>query len=183
MFEAYAISVSLVAKNLVSPQLALLAKEFEKLELLTVSLQKSLGKIAIDSSAFRSLTTATNATNRALERASLSAASLQGHLSAIHRLGGNPATPLLPGRPGGGGGGFVGHGRNGFHGGNIHMGPGGIGMGTVGMAAGDAFVPLAITAGLLYAGKSLFESAKDLDTEKQRFKLFGLSNEIGRAHV
>lgn len=175
MFEAYAIGVTLKLHNLISPQLVLLSKEFEKLELLTVSLQKSLGKIAIDSSAFRSLTSATNATNRALERASLSAATLQKHLSAVHALGAS-GTPLLPpGRGGGGGGGFGGHNRGGFHGGNIHMGPGGIGLGTVGMAAGDAFVPLAITAGAIYAGKSLFDAAKGLDTEHQRFKLFGMS--------
>lgn len=158
--------------------MALLAKEFEKLDLLTVTLNKSLKSIAVDSSAFRSLTTATNATNRALERASISAERLQGHLAAVHRLGSIPAPLMLPapGRGGGGGGGsWSGH-RGGFHGGNVHMGAGGIGIGSIGMAAGDAFVPLAITAGLLYAGKSLFESAKALDTEKQRFKMFGLSD-------
>jgi len=172
------VGVTLKLHNLISPQLALLSKEFEKLDLLTVTLNKSLGKIAVDSSAFRSLTTATNATNRALERASLSAERLQGHLSAVHRLGATPVMPpLLPGPGGrGGGGGWSGHRGGGFHGGNVHMGPGGVGIGSIGMAAGDAFVPLAVTAGLLYAGKSLFESAKALDTEKQRFKMFGLSD-------
>lgn len=178
MFEAYQVGVTLKLHNLISPQLALLSKEFEKLDLLTVNLNKSLSKIAVDSSAFRSLTTATNATNRALERASISAERLQGHLSAVHRLGSMPS-PMLPapGRPGGGGGGSRFGGRHsGFHGGNVHMGPSGIGIGSIGVAAGDAFVPLAVTAGLLYAGKSLFESAKALDTEKQRFKMFGLSD-------
>lgn len=182
MFEAYAIGVTLKLHNLISPQLVLLSKEFEKLEALTLGLNKSLGKIAIDSSAFRSLTTATNATNRALERASLSAASLQKHLTGIHAMGGSLATPLLA-APGGRGrgagsgtiGGAGGYHRGGIHGANVHMGAGGIGIGTVGLAAGDAFVPLAVTAGLIYAGKSLFESAKDLDTERQRFKLFGLT--------
>lgn len=55
------------------------------------------------------------------------------------------------------------------------MGPGGIGIGTVGLAAGGAFVPLAITAGALYAGHALYESAKDLDTERARFRQLGLS--------
>lgn len=176
MFEAYQVGVTLKLHNLISPQLALLSKEFEKLDLLTVTLNKSLGKIAIDSSAFRSLTTATNATNRALERASISAERLQGHLSAVHRLGSMPAPPMLPAPGRGGGGGFGGHRNNGFHGGNVHMGPGGVGIGSIGVAAGDAFVPLAITAGMLYAGKSLFESAKALDTERARFKLFGMSD-------
>ena len=74
MFEAYSVGVTLRLHNLISPQLALLAKEFEKLDLLTTTLNKSLKAISVDSTAFRSLTTATNATNRALERASVSAA-------------------------------------------------------------------------------------------------------------
>lgn len=176
MFEAYSVGVTLKLHNLISPQLALLAKEFEKLDLLTSTLNKSLRKISVDSSGFRSLTTATNATNRALERASLSAATLHKHLSAVQGTAGAGAAGLagLLGGPRGTGGGR--HNAGGFHGGNIHMGPGGVGLGTVGMAAGDAFVPLAITAGALYAGKSLFESAKALDTERARFKLFGLND-------
>jgi len=55
------------------------------------------------------------------------------------------------------------------------MGPGGIGIGTVGMAAGSAFIPLAITGAALWGGHALYESAKDLDTERNRFKLYGLS--------
>ena len=43
------------------------------------------------------------------------------------------------------------------------------------MSAGDAFIPIAVTAAAVYAGKALFDSAKDLDTERQRFKLLGMS--------
>lgn len=184
MFEAYVIGATIRLHNLVSPQLALLAKEFEKLETLTLSLNKSLGKISLDSKGLRSLATATNATNRAFEKATLSAGAYESRLAAIHRLGALGASPLAPPRvpitprlppPGGGGGGNR-YGAGGFHGGNIHMGPGGIGLGTVGMAAGDWFVPLAATGAMIYAGKSLFDSAKELDTERQRFKLFGLSD-------
>jgi hypothetical protein len=175
MFEAYSVGVTLRLHNLISPQLALLAKEFERLDLLTSTLNKSLGKIAVDSSAFRSLTTATNATNRALERASVSAANLHRHLSAVQSAGGGAAAGLLAGAGGRGASGGR-HNNGGFHGGNVHMGPSGIGIGSVGLAAGDAFVPLAITAGMIYAGKTLFDSAKALDTEKQRFKMFGLSD-------
>lgn len=56
------------------------------------------------------------------------------------------------------------------------MGPGGIGVGTIGMSAGDAFVPIAISAAAIYGGKALYESAKDLNSEQQRFKLLGLTD-------
>lgn len=158
--------------------------------MLTVSLTKSLGKISVDSAGLRSLTTATNATNRAFERASVSAAAFQRHLSGIQATGAGAALSghRLPpvgswAAPGGGvpprlpgGGGRGGGGGGGFHGGNIHLGAGGVGLGTVGMAAGDWFWPLAASGAAIYGGKALFESAKDLDTEKQRFKLFGLSD-------
>jgi hypothetical protein len=185
MFEAYSVGVTLRITNLVSPQLALLAKEFEKLDLLTVTLNKSLKAISVDSTGLQALSKATNSTNRAFERATVAAGAYEARLAAIHRTGAalgaaGAGLPRLPGVGGSGsgasgGGGY--HGRGGFHGGNIHMGPGGIGMGTIGMAAGDAFVPLAVTAAAIYAGKSLFDSAKELDTERQRFKLFGLSDD------
>jgi len=179
MFEAYAIGVTLKLHNLIAPELALLGKDFEKLDVLVISLQKSLDKISLGADGLRSLARATNTTNRAFERAAVAAGAYETRLAAIHRLGGaiGGGVPRLPGiGGGGGGGGGFGHGgRGGFHGGNVHLGAGGVGIGTVGVAAGDAFVPLAVTAAAIYAGKSLFESAKELDTERQRFKLFGLS--------
>lgn len=187
MFEAYAVAVTLKLNNLVSPQLALLAQGMEKLDVLAKSLKSSFQGFGAEAAGFRSITTATNATNVALERAASSAQRLQAHLAGVRATGSAMPgiAPLLPGAgggggraPGGGGGGRAGTGHGGAgnyaHGGNIHMGPGGIGMGTVGLSAGDAFVPLAITAGMVYGGHSLYEAAKDLNTEQQRFKLFGL---------
>jgi hypothetical protein len=183
------VGVTLRLNNLISPQLTLLAKEFEKLDGLTIALRESLGKIEVNSKGLRSIASAGNSANRALEKATLSAASFERRLAAINSTaGGSAAIPLLgarrgagaggPSLPGGGGGGRGGanhFGRGGLHGGNIHFGSGGFGVGSVGMAAGDALIPLAVSAGIIYAGKSLFEAAKDLDTERQRFKLFGLT--------
>lgn len=172
--------VTLKLHNLISPQLSIMSAEFKELDSLTIAFGRSLGKLKLDASGFRSLTTSANSTSRALERANLSAISLHKHLSAVTASGGSAAA-LLPaagwGRSGGSISGTGGrHPPGGMHGGNIHMGPGGIGMGAIGMAAGDAFIPLAVTAALIYSGKSLFNAAKDLDTERQRFKMFGLSD-------
>ena len=84
---------------------------------------------------------------------------------------------------GGGGGGRAGMGRGGnggFHGGNIHMGPGGLGIGGVGVGAGQAFVPLAVTAGMLYGGHSIYEAARDYETAATRFKTLNLGAEVNK---
>ncbi len=174
MFEAYSVGVKLTLTNLISPQLALLSKEFERLDGLTLALKQSLGKISVDSAGMKGLTSAANATNRAFERAALSAATFQRQLASIHAMG----TPMLPGGGGRGGGGGGGGGRRspgGFHGGNIHLGAGGVGLGTVGMATGDWFWPLAATGAAAYGGKALYESAKDLNTEQNKLRLFGMT--------
>lgn len=88
---------------------------------------------------------------------------------------GGGGTPRLPGGGGGAGGGRGGGAGGGFHGGNIHLGPRGVGLGTVGMAAGDWFWPLAASGAAIYGGKALFEAAKDKNTEENRFRLFGLT--------
>lgn len=191
MFEAYAIGVTLKLKNLVSPQLAILSTEFEKLEVLSLSLGKALKGISVETKGFKALASGANASALALQKATVSAAHLERRLVAIRAasgggVGGGLPLVALPGGGGGaargprnlgtpGNGGRGGGGAGGFHGGNIHMGPGGIGLGTAGMAAGDWFWPLAATGAAVYGGKALFESAKDLDTEKQRFMLLGLS--------
>jgi hypothetical protein len=179
MFEAYKIGVTLTLNNLVSPQLVMIAEGFEKLEGLTVAIGAALKRIGQESVGLKTLAKDSLASTAALDKAALSAERLERHLARIRTTAGSMGSlPMLPGGGGGGGGGRGwgggGHG-NGFHGGNVHMGPGGVGIGTVGMAAGDAFIPLAITAGVAYAGHALYESAKDLDTERARFKLFGLS--------
>lgn len=179
MFEAYAIAVTLKLNNLISPQLGMLAKEFERLDELTLLLTKSLAKISVDAAGFKGLTTAANSTNRAFERAAVSAAAFHKQLQGIGAASAaalpmiGPRTPLPP-APGGGGAGGNRRG-GGFHGGNIHMGPGGVGLGSVGMATGDWFWPLAATGAAIYGGASLFESAKNLDSERQRFRLYGMS--------
>src|ERR1700722_9745803 len=181
MFEAYKIGVTLVANNLVSPQPALLAKEFENLDVLVIDLQKSLKKISADSSGLRALTTATNATNRAFERANLSAAAFRNHLASIHQSSGaiGVASAMAASRgrlpPAGGGGGGGSRGPSGMHGGNVHVGPGGVGLGTMGFAAGAGYWPLLAAGAAAYGGKALYESAKDLNTEQYRFRLLGMT--------
>jgi hypothetical protein len=180
MFEAYAVGVTLKLNNLVSPQLAILSQEFIKLDGLTIALGKSLKALGAESPALKAIAAGANQSNRALEKMSMSAAAAQRHVAALAAtasgLGGMPALGGGGGRGGGGGG----HGGNrafgGYaHGGNIHMGPGGIGIGTVGIAAGGAFLPLAATAAGIYGMHAAYESAKDLNTERARFQLFGLS--------
>lgn len=187
MFEAYSVGVTLRLNNLVSPQLAIIGRELQNLDRFAVALGASLRVVGAESAALNRVAAAGTKSSTAFERASRSAANLERNLAAIRATAASmPAIPgFVPAGPGGGagggrgggassGGGGRGH-RNGFHGGNVHMGPGGFGIGTVGMAAGDAFVPLAVTAGTLYAGHSLYEAAKDLDTERARFKLYGMS--------
>lgn len=185
MFEAYAIGVTLKLNNLVSAQLLTIASEVRKLDGLVSSLGASLKLAGAESAGLKKIAKDGAASSVALDKASRSAADFERRLAAIRVTASSiPAMPLMPtgGRgpgtvvPGGGGAAGGGGGRRGgWHGGNIHMGPGGVGIGTVGVAAGDAFVPLAITAGALYGGHALYESAKDLDTEKHRFKLFGMT--------
>ncbi len=151
MFEAYSVAITLKLNNLVSAQLALLSKEFLKLDELAIGLSKSLGKIEVDSAALRGLTRSVDSTNRAFERANLNASAFHNHLAGIQGK-----SAALGARGGGG--------------------AGAIGMGAAGFAAGDMFLPMAAAGAIGYAGKSLFDSAKALDTERQRFKLFGLSD-------
>lgn len=199
MFEAYAIGVTLRLNNLISPQLLILAGEFDKLHLNVTTLHSALAKLGTEAAGIRTLGPAINSTTAAFGRASKAASSYQSRLAAIHRL--PPLPPILtpppiplPGgggrgpAPGGGGGGAPGGGGGGrkppagsggaFHGGNIHLGPGGIGMGTVGIGAGSAFVPLALSAAMVYGGHALYESAKALNTEQARFKLFGMGDKL-----
>lgn len=169
--------ITLKLRNLVSPQLAILSREFEKLDQIALALSKTLGKIDVDSKALRSLTTAANSTNRAFERANLSAAQLHQHLHGIQATAGAMGAAGLLGRAGGGGGGHGG-GRSpagGIHGGNLHVGTGGVGLGAAAFGLGDWFWPLAASGAAVYGGKALYESAKELNTEQNRFRLFGMT--------
>lgn len=63
-----------------------------------------------------------------------------------------------------------------MHGGNVLVGPRGVGIGAMGFAAGDWFWPLATAGAGIYGGKALFESAMGLDTEQQKIRMFGMTN-------
>jgi hypothetical protein len=181
MFEAYAIGITLKVKNLVSPQLLVLSEELKGLHGLVGRLQSTLLKMGGEAPGIAALGKAVNGTNVAFEKAAMGAAALERRIAAIKAHGLVPMPALGGGGGGGSGGGGrgnYGNHRGGYHGGNIHMGPGGIGLGTVGLGAGDAFVPLAVTAGMIYAGHAMYESAKDLNTEQARFKLFGLGDKV-----
>lgn len=181
MFEAYAIGVTLKLHNLVSPQLAILAQEFERLERLQLTVLNSLRKIG-ESKSMQGLGLSAKTSTDRIEKAAIATGVLERKLEALrlasHLPMGTPNINIngLPptGARGGGGHGHAG----GLHGGNIHMGPNGVGIGTVGMAAGAGFVPLAAGAAMVWGGHALYESAKDLNTEMQKFKLYGLGDKL-----
>src|SRR3569833_1206212 len=109
MFEAYSVGVTLRLNNLISPQLKILSQEFTKLESLSVSLGTALKGIKTEAAGLRTLASGANASNRALEKASLSAAALEKRLVALRAASTSisPVNPIIPGaapRAGGGGG-------------------------------------------------------------------------------
>jgi hypothetical protein len=200
MFEAYSVGITLRLNNLVSPQLALLARDMEKLEALSVTLKSTLRAAAGESAGLRGLASSINASAIAMERATHGAAGLNQHLAALRA---NAATmPPLVGHPaagggsrgpgvgiGGGGGGGASGGRHGggggwgnpgLHGGNVHMGPGGVGVGSFGFGVGGAVVPLAAAAGTVYMAHSLYEASKDYETAFIRFKTLNLGEEVNK---
>src|SRR5258708_2885207 len=112
-----------------------------------------------------------------LVRANVEADLLEKKLAAMRALGRVPGvSPMLPGGGGGGGSGGGGGRRGHIHGGAMHVGPNGFGVGGVGMGlASDMLVPLA--AGLVagYVGHKFYESAKDLEKVKADFSNLNLS--------
>ena len=207
MFEAYSIGITLRLNNLISPQLALLGKEFTGLEANAVSLALKLKGVGAESSGLVALAKAGNLSSNALEKATRNATLLQAQLTAIRATaaampnlaphitpgaGGGGGPRIAPGvhvpggggqgtgGPRGGGGGNRHNGPGGWHGGNIHMGPGGVGIGTIGMNAGNAILPLAITAGALYGGHALYKTARDYETAYTRFQTLNLGADANR---
>lgn len=184
IFEAYAIGVTLKLNNLVTPQLLAISGEVTKLDGLFMGLLKTIKMAGTEAPAFKALASGINASNHALEKASVSAAAFQRNMAAaIATASAAASLPAITmaGRGGGGGGAGRGGGGGGgggggsyAHGGNIHFGPAGIGLGAIGMRAGSAFVPLAVGAASIYAMHSVYEPAKHLDTERARFRLYGL---------
>nr|DAF77213.1 MAG TPA: hypothetical protein [Caudoviricetes sp.] len=115
-----------------------------------------------------------------LVRANAQAATLQARIAAMRGAGRVPGggNPILPGQGGGRGGRNVGH----IHGGNMHVGPGGFGIGGVGFGmATNMLVPLAAAGATVYVGHKFYESAKDLQTEQSRFRLYGMSDAQNRS--
>ncbi|MBR8182089.1 hypothetical protein KDW54_06710 [Burkholderia ambifaria] len=119
---------------------------------------------------------------RELAAANVEAATLERRLLGMRGLGrgGSGAVPpILPGLGGAGGGG--GRGRRGghIHGGNMHVGPHGFGIGGVGMGlATDMLVPLAAAGATVYVGHKFYEAAKDYDMAFTRFRTLNLGEKI-----
>ncbi|MBO4120289.1 hypothetical protein J5T34_05985 [Cupriavidus gilardii] len=77
---------------------------------------------------------------------------------------------------GGGGGGF-----GGGHGGNVHVGPGGFGMGAIGFGVPSAALgPLAAGVGGAYITKSLYDAAKEFQTAAARFRTLNLGEDVNK---
>ncbi|SDR37684.1 hypothetical protein SAMN05443245_5253 [Paraburkholderia fungorum] len=93
--------------------------------------------------------------------------------------GGGGMFPPLPPGPGGGGGAGGGGRRHGPHGGNLHVGSGGFGVGGVGMGLADsAMIPLAAGFAAAYVGHAFYESAKEYQDEFMRFKSLNLGDKV-----
>jgi hypothetical protein len=180
MFEAYGVSVSLKLNNLVSAQLLEVSKQFERLDVLSLAVTENLKKINLEAKGIGSIAREANSSARAMEKASIAAGNLASRMAAIRAAGSMSAMPSLGGGMGGGGGrsgaGNKSHGP--FHGGNVHVGTHGVGLGSVGMATGDAFGPLLASAAIAYAGHGLFEAAKEYQTGFMRFQALNLGDKV-----
>ena len=179
MIDIYSIGVTLKINDLIGPQLVLLAKQFEKIDLLASQVNRSLKAMGVEASGIKAVANATGNLDKKLERANRQSILLEQNLRNIRGLGALPgggpsAYPTVI--PGNGGYGHRGGGRGGLHGGNIHAGPGGVGIGTVGMGLGaDAMLPLAIAGAGAYATHSLYEAGKKLEKVKADFGNMNLS--------
>lgn len=197
MFEAYSVGITLRINNLASPQVLMLAQDMTRLETLSVALKSTLRSLGAETAGLRAIAASSNAAAVAMDRATRSAAGLAQHTAALRAtsaampVAGIGVTPGIGvgggGRRGsgggGGGGGSGGHGgwgNPGLHGGNIRMGPGGIGVGSMGFGVGGAIVPLATTAASVYVANSMYQAAKDYETAFVRFKTLNLGDEVNK---
>ncbi len=169
-------------QNLVSPVMLEVSRDALKLDGIILGLQKNLKAIGADAKGLRAVAAAGNASSVALEKTNLHAAALERHLAAIKTAGATRIPALVPALGGGGGGSGSGPRRyhSGFHGGNLHMGPSGIGIGSIGYGLGSGATMAAVggAAGVLYMEKAMYESAKDLQTEVARFAALGLGEKM-----
>jgi hypothetical protein len=120
-----------------------------------------------------------------LVRANAEAAALERRLLSMRGMGRIPGGLLPPGGGGGGGGGGAGGhgGRRGghIHGGNMHVGPHGFGIGGVGMGmASDMLVPLAAAGAAIYVGHKFYEASKDYEMAMTRFRTLNLGDKVNQ---
>lgn len=176
MIEVYSLGVRLQIKDLATPVLVKMSRDFAKLDVLAKSLNRELNLAGGSVAGLTAIGRATGNIDRNLTSAATRAAVLQRELRGIQV---HPA--LSVGIPASGGGG---HPRSAgvVHGGNLHVGPGGIGLtaGAVGLGMAS---PLIVTGaasvgGSMLAGKKLADAAGDLQMETIRFKALGVSEEL-----
>ncbi len=210
MIDAYLIGTTIKLNDLVTPGLVKLEAGFKKLDALALQVNKRLQKMGAEVVGIRNLAAASKSLGDSLkvikDQAALAERNLFAVRGALPRGGLGLETELiaanaqartlaatlagirggrwLPPPTGGGGGHGVGGGGRGWHphGGNLHVGPGGVGLSAIGLGmAGEMLVPLAAAGATIYVGKKLYDSAKDLQTEQARFKLYGLSAEQNKS--
>jgi hypothetical protein len=195
MLDIYGIGITLKLHDLVSAELVKMAKQFEELDLLATGVNKSLKSLGGAALEMRALQREAGTFGTKMARANEQALLLERNLHALKAAGampgmGMPATPsivpggrgptppgLLPPSPNNGGGGR--RGNHGLHGGNIHAGPGGIGIGNVGYGLPtNALLPMAAAGIGIYGIHSLYEAAKEYKMAMARFQSLNLGDAI-----
>ncbi|CBJ38339.1 Putative phage-related tail protein [Ralstonia solanacearum CMR15] len=206
MIDAYLIGTTIKLNDLVTPGLVKLEARFKAVDALGLQVNKRLQKMGTEVVGVRNLAAASKSLGDSLKvvkdqsaliernllavrgalphgglglEAELIAANAQARTLAATIAGIRGGGRLLPSNNSGAGGHSGSGARRGWHphGGNLHVGPGGVGLSAVGLGmAGNMLVPLAAAGATIYVGKQLYDSAKDLQTEQARFRLFGLSD-------
>jgi hypothetical protein len=142
-----------------------------------------LAKITAFNPEMRELARATKSLSDGLRTSSSNAAMLAHQIRSIHTMGAIPSShfpnvPIVPGGGGGGGGrrGGGGHNAGGSHGGRFHIGPGGVGLSSVGFGLGaNSLVPLAAGYGAYALGSASVKEAAEYQRQKSLFKMLGMT--------
>ncbi|NOV25888.1 hypothetical protein E5S69_20510 [Cupriavidus necator] len=205
MIDVYKIGATLVLNDLIAPQLLKLAAEFRKVDVLAANLNQHLGKLDSHVAGIRALSNSSRTMANNMGRANSEAAQLARSINAMHaagaaasqsvfmgvggRGGGGQRPPALPGPRGyisglprrGGGAAAGGGGFGGGHGGNVHVGPGGFGVGAIGMGIpGGALAPVAAGFASIYMTKALYDAGKEYQVAYTRFKTLNLGDEVNK---
>jgi hypothetical protein len=170
MIEEYAVGVSLRLHDLLSAPLLKISGTFKEIDAMIIRVNKNLKGLSVESDGIRAIATASKSLGQHLGTADRQAASLEKHLAAIKALGPNALIPVPVSRGDGGG--------KGGHGGGVHVGPGGVGMSAATLGLGDALLPAAGAAAVIYGEKKLFDAAKDYEQVFQRFKALNLGDTV-----